>query len=111
MRHRQIKSVVVSLACLLNVVSASAAEPTASEQFTALLQDAWEYRLREDPLFATETGDHRFDEQLPKASLADEQRRNAESLKFLKRLEAIKREELPPNHQANYDIFGKNLRE
>ena len=48
---------------------------TASEQFAALLDDAWEFDLREDPLFATETGDHRYDDQLPKVSLADSKRR------------------------------------
>jgi uncharacterized protein (DUF885 family) len=88
-----------------------AVEPAASDQFAALLKDAWEYRLREDPLFATETGDHRFDDQLPKASLADEVRRNAESQGFLKRLESINRDELPAADQANYDIFGKGLRD
>ena len=81
--------------CLPLIASVTgAAETTASEQFAALLKDAWEFRLREDPLFATETGDHRYDDQLPKVSLADEKRRNAASREFLTRLEAIDRDEL-----------------
>src|SRR5215204_5255899 len=43
-----------------------AAETGADGQFAALLHDEWEFRLREDPLFASETGDHRFDDKLPK---------------------------------------------
>jgi uncharacterized protein (DUF885 family) len=111
MRYRHVCFVLVAVAFLMGVRGSSAAETSASEQFVALLTDAWEYRLREGPLFATETGDHRFDDQLPKVSLADEERRNADSQEFLKRLEAIDRKELPPAGQANYDIFGKNLRD
>jgi uncharacterized protein (DUF885 family) len=83
----------------------------ASEQFAALLKESWEYTLREAPLFATETGDHRYDDQLPKVSLADEHRRHAARRGFLKRLEAIDRDALPVADRANYDIFGRGLRD
>jgi uncharacterized protein (DUF885 family) len=88
-----------------------AAEQAAKEQFDALLNDAWEFNLRENPLFATDTGDHRFDDQLPKVSLADEQRRDAARRGFLSRLEAIDRGALPRADQVNYDIFGRGLRD
>ncbi len=84
---------------------------TASDQFAALLQHAWEFRLREDPLLATETGDHRYDDQLPKTSLADERRREATARGFLARLEAIDRNALTQTDQLNYDIFGRGLRD
>ena len=64
----------------------SHAAPTASEQFATLLDDAWQFELRENPLFATETGDHRYDDQLPKVSLADAERRNETKRAFLARL-------------------------
>jgi phosphoribosylanthranilate isomerase len=70
------------------------AEETASDLFAALLNESWEFTLREDPLFATETGDHRYDDRLPQISLADVQRRGAAQRKFLARLEAIDRDEL-----------------
>jgi uncharacterized protein (DUF885 family) len=89
----------------------AAAAATASEQFAALLADAWEFVLREDPLFATETGDHRFDDRLPKVSLADERRRDAARRGFLDRLEAIDRAALPQSQQINYEIFGRSLRD
>ncbi len=88
-----------------------AAEPSASEQFEQLLDDAWEFRLREDPLMATETGDHRYDDQLPKVSLADEERRGAARSEFLVRLGKIHRNALTAAEQASYDIFGRSLRE
>jgi uncharacterized protein (DUF885 family) len=101
------------LACLvaINARHAAAAEPAANEQFAALLHDAWEFRLREDPLFATETGDHRYDDKLPKVSLADEKRRNAAQREFLARLRKIDRESLSAANRVNYDIFARVLRE
>jgi uncharacterized protein (DUF885 family) len=87
------------------------AEPPAGDELAKLLGDAWEYRLREDPLFATNTGDHRYDDKLPKVSLADEKRRDADRREFLKRWEAIDRAALSAAEQANYDIFGRQLRD
>ena len=77
-----------------NYSAAVAALAAADAQLATLLHDEWEFRLREDPLFATETGDHRYDDKLPKVSLADEKRRNAAQRQFLTRLEDIKRGEL-----------------
>jgi uncharacterized protein (DUF885 family) len=85
------------------------AEETANAKFDALLKDAWELRLREDPLFATETGDHRFDDQLPKISLADEKRRDAARRGFMARLQDIDRSTLSPFNQVNFDVFARSL--
>jgi uncharacterized protein (DUF885 family) len=101
---------LASLAAM-NDRHAAAAEPAANEQFAALLHDAWELRLREDPLFATETGDHRYDDKLPKVSLADEKRRNAAQREYLARLRKIDRESLSATNRVNYDIFARVLRE
>jgi uncharacterized protein (DUF885 family) len=87
-----------------------AAESAAGDEFAALLEEAWEFRLREDPLFATETGDHRFDDRLPKISLAEEHRRDAARRTFVSRLEAIDRESLSAADQINYAVFGISLR-
>jgi uncharacterized protein (DUF885 family) len=87
------------------------ADETASEPFTRLLNESWEFTLREDPLFATDTGDHRYDDKLPKISLADARRRNAAWREYLKRFEAIDRDALGPADQVNYDIFGRELRD
>jgi len=95
---------------MLSVGSAASAENSASDELAALLEEAWEFRLREDPLFATQTGDHRYDDQLPKVSLADEKRRDAAARSFASRLEAIDRDDLTAADQVNYDIFDVSLR-
>jgi uncharacterized protein (DUF885 family) len=110
--HRCVYDALILAATFLVVnLSLRAAEPAASEQFANLLDEAWEFRLREQPLFATTTGDHRYDDKLPSVSLADETRRNAAERDFLARLKAIDRAALSTADQLNYDIFGRNLRD
>lgn len=103
--------VLIVAAALLAAAQAAAAVPSASAQFTELLDDAWQFELRENPLFATETGDHRYDDQLPKVSLADAKRRNDATRVFLQRLEDVDRSQLTPSEQASYDIFARRQRE
>jgi hypothetical protein len=37
------------------------------DAFAQLLDDHWEFTMRMDPVWATMTGDHRFDDRLPEA--------------------------------------------
>jgi uncharacterized protein (DUF885 family) len=87
------------------------AAPTASQQFAALLEEAWQFEVEENPLLATETGDHRYDDRLPKVSLADAKRRNDATRVFLKRLTDIDRAALTPAEQVSYDVFARQERE
>lgn len=110
--HRRLGATLLAMVSVFAVAaSTSWAAPSASEQFAALVDQVWEFDLREDPLFATDAGDHRYDDQLPKVSLADSARRNVAKQAFLARLEAIDRDQLSPSDQVNYDIFGRGLRE
>jgi uncharacterized protein (DUF885 family) len=83
----------------------------AGQRFAALLDDMWEYALVESPLFATSVGDHRFDDQLGKVSVADSERRNKQDREFQRRLEAIDRTALTAANRVNYDILARQLRE
>jgi uncharacterized protein (DUF885 family) len=62
---------------------------TARSQLNALLEEVWQFELREDPLFATSAGDHRYDDRLASVTVADEARRADARRKFLERLRAI----------------------
>jgi uncharacterized protein (DUF885 family) len=91
--------------------SASAADTTASAHLATIIDEAWEFTLREDPLFATNTGDHRYDDQLPHVSLGRANPRDGMRRGFLARLEIIDRDALAPTEQTNYDIFARSLRD
>ena len=90
---------------------ASASEAGAKSRFEALLAEAWELDLNENPLFATATGDHRFDDRLPSMTPADLERRAAASRAQLERLQAIERAALPHQDRVSYDMFARGLRE
>ena len=69
--------------------AASGKKSGSGSQLRALLDEVWEFELREDPLFATQVGDHRFDDRLPAVRVPDQARRAQARRKFLERLRAI----------------------
>ncbi|MCI0451674.1 MAG: DUF885 domain-containing protein [Candidatus Latescibacteria bacterium] len=81
-----------------------------AESLKQLMAEHWEFEMREDPLFATQTGDHRFNDKLPSVAVADEVRREAATREFLKRLEAIDRAPLGATDALNYDLLRRSLR-
>ncbi len=81
----------------------------ATTAFHTLLDESWEFNLREDPVWATRVGDHRWNDQLGHYTLADQQRRETSNRGFLKRLDAIDRDQLARTDQINYDIFRRGL--
>lgn len=78
-------------------------------QLHALFEDEWQFRLRENPTFATYCGDHRYNDRLPNQSQSEEARRNTQLRDFQERLQQIDRSVLPASEQLNYDIFAREL--
>lgn len=83
----------------------------ASARLQHLLADEWEQRMRDNPLFATHCGDHRFNDRLPVVSEAESERRLAQIQGFLGRLQAIARDALSPADQLDYDLFERELKD
>jgi len=82
---------------------------TPTTQLQQLLEEAWEKRMQADPLFATSTGDHRFNDRLPDASESG----NASWLEkvrgFRSRLAKIDPGDLDQADRLNHQIFGRLL--
>ncbi len=87
---------------------ASLAADEASD-FKALLEEAWEFQLREDPLLASATGDARFDDRLPAVAPSD----FARQAEFWKRTQArllgIDRVRLAEADRVSYEMFERNV--
>jgi uncharacterized protein (DUF885 family) len=81
----------------------------AAAEFERLIDEEWEWRLQADPLFATSTGDHRYDDRLPRVREADYAERLASLREFRRRLAGIDHPTLPAAHLLDYDIFGRLL--
>jgi uncharacterized protein (DUF885 family) len=102
---------VVLLLGFLACAAAVGAADEAKRRLDTLLAEAWEIDLRESPLLATATGDHRFDDRLPSMTMADLERRAAQALRHLDRLRAIDRAALSPGDRVSYDMFERRLRD
>ncbi len=103
------RTLLLLLVCAVLPVPGAAQAETAGQAFTKLQDDSWEWALRQFPQFATQAGDHRYDDQLGEVSLAAERDRLEARRGFLARLEAIDRAALTPDEQVNYDIFARQL--
>jgi uncharacterized protein (DUF885 family) len=86
--------------------NAIAAADSAARELHALFDDAWEHEMREDPLRASDLGDHRYDALWPDMSNAAIQRRHEADEAILARLDRIDRNALSVSEQLNYDLFA-----
>jgi uncharacterized protein (DUF885 family) len=87
------------------------ADEAAAIALKQLLDNAWEFRLRESPLFASEFGDARYRDQLPDMSEEAEGRRVERKREFLKQAAKIDRNRLNRSEQIHLDIFQQLLRQ
>jgi len=99
----------LQLALLLLFSLSILPDKSATELFLELLDDHWEHTLRENPLFATGQGDHRFNDQLPNTDLEAMEADYESNKEFLRRLNAIPRDSVSSDHQVNFDIFRIQL--
>ncbi|HEV3005891.1 MAG TPA: DUF885 domain-containing protein [Pirellulales bacterium] len=105
-----VRRFLVSASAALAVTSWAAGlqgAESAGQQLQRLFDEAWEFGLVEDPLYATDCGDHRFDDRLPSVTEADYQRRLTSQREFLERWKNIDRAKLSPREQTSYDVFGR----
>ena len=80
-----------------------------AEDFQALLDEAWEWQLAENPVRASRLGDRRFNDQWTDMSLEAIERRNEQQQVFLRRLRAIDSSQLAETDALNYDLFRRRL--
>ena len=80
-------------------------------QLHLLFDEAWAFRLKENPLFATNVGEDRYNDRLPSVTAEDQARRAEFWRGMLDRLEGIDRSRLRDDDRINYDIFERQLRD
>lgn len=87
----------------------SANKNDAARALQRLLEDEWDWTMRENPTFASTLGDRRFNDRLDDASLEAMERRQQHRLETRKRLGAIDRAKLSEADRLNYDLFAEDL--
>jgi uncharacterized protein (DUF885 family) len=79
--------------------------PSAETAFQKLLDEEWEWGLREFPTQATLLGDRRFDDRMPDQSEEAIEARRKHARDLVPRIEAIDRAALSPASRVNYDLY------
>jgi uncharacterized protein (DUF885 family) len=89
----------------------AAASDAAGVALHQLFTEEWEFQLRTDPLFATQVGDHRFNDQLPSVSEAALAEKLEAARGFLERWEALDPGTLSAADRVHHAIFGRLLKD
>ncbi len=110
--------------CLLFTLSCATASPIArapsavvlgsaagahDARLAGLLRRHWDWRMRLDPVWATQLGDHRFDDRLDDHSAAAEERAHAEERAFLDEAHALDGGSLSPADRVHLQLFEQML--
>jgi len=102
------------VACALGGLLVAALSGTATpedQKLQTLLDEEWEWTLREHPAFATSVGDLRYNDRLEDMSFEAITRRQQHARDLVTRIEAINRPELSEPSQLNYDLMLRGARE
>jgi len=101
----------LSILCILVLSLAQGLMAAPVDDFNALLDEVWEWRLAEHPMFASQLGDRRYNDRWTDQSLAAIERRQEETRAFLRRVYAIDRSTLGEDEQLNYELFRRKLQD
>ncbi len=76
-----------------------------------LLDEQWQYTMRESPEFATIVGDYRYNDGWSDNSLAHLAQQNEDTKAFLARFEAIDTTGFPEQESLNKELMVRNLKD
>ncbi|MGH7694623.1 MAG: DUF885 family protein, partial [Gemmatimonadaceae bacterium] len=85
----QPRSLAIALLLTLSTGTCTLSPSGSQSPLTPVINDAWEYEKRENPLFATTTDDHRYDAELPSMTPTDLARREDSLRAYIQRLDGV----------------------
>ena len=100
------------IACILLLLAAAgSALADATDDFRALLDEHWEWTLKNHPVLASEMGDRRYNREWTDNSLAAVERRRKETRELLRRAYAIDQDALAADERLNHELFRRMLQD
>ncbi|WGL15219.1 DUF885 domain-containing protein [Microbulbifer bruguierae] len=87
------------------LVAPAAQAATAAEQLQSIIDDHWQYSLREDPITASRMGEKGYSDRLPGVSEKDRARRLQAEKAFVARLKKIDSKQLEEAERVNKDLL------
>ena len=103
MRRRGLLTIAAGL------LASQAALADAGTDFHALLDEAWEWYLEQNPVVASRAGDRRFNTEWGDRSLRGIEMQHLQRRDFLSRLSAIDESALSEADQLNHELFRRDL--
>ncbi len=100
-------SILFLFACLLAPATWAA---TATEQLQRIIDDHWQYSLKEDPITAGRMGVPDYNDRLPGVAPQDRARRLKAEQQFLARLKQIDASQLSESDRVNHELLTWVLR-
>jgi len=94
---------------LLPIGYAAAADNAATTSLHQLFDREWERNMRENPLYASDLGDYRYNDKWPDVSMAAIQKQHAEDQQALVDLQKVDRNALSAQDKVSYDLFKWNI--
>jgi uncharacterized protein (DUF885 family) len=102
-------SINLRLSVALIFLSNMTAHAGPTEDFRTLLDEAWEWGLVQNPVFASSLGDRRFNDQWGDNSIEAIESRHKQQQAYLDRLREIDPSSLSTSDQLNYDLYRREL--
>ena len=99
--------IVLLLPISLQMTARDSSANQATKALQALFDAEWDYTLEQNPAWASQLGDRRWNDRWEDASLAAIEKRHEHANDVLARLKRIDRRKLSPKEQLNYDLFQK----
>jgi prolyl oligopeptidase len=101
--------ILLRLILLAAICGSTATWAAAGDNFNALIGEAWEAQLANDPMFASQLGDRRYNDRWADLSIEAITAAQAQQREFLRRVYAIDRNALNADEQLNYELFRREL--
>lgn len=98
-------ALVAPQAVMAKTPLSTAAAPAARKALQALFADDWDWQMAQEPTWASELGDRRFNDRWKDLSETAFSRRKAHWRNALRRLARIDRQILAPADRLDYDLF------
>ena len=102
----------IGIACsILWLAFSGAALADANDDFRVLLDEHWQWTLKNSPVMASMMGDRRYNREWGDNTLSAIEDRHNETREFLRRVYAIDRDALSEDDQLNYELFRRQLQD
>ncbi len=106
---KQLRPLGISILVLLITSTCTLTSNGGQSPLASVINEAWEFEKRENPLFATTTDDHRYDAELPRMTPADLARREDSLRAYIQRLEEVDSAGLSVSDRINRSMLHDRL--